>query len=193
MARDTTTTTQRGDIDMNSRKLPLSLLLATGALALGSMARAADAPKITAETLVDRAMIEDLLVDYYSQLGAGKHDFSHWFAADGILDVNGEIGQGKEGIEKIYRDTAARAGDRKGTFKMLLTNIKISVNGNTATADMIWTGIISETVTSKPVLDEQGHEHDELVKQNGRWVFKHRWVTSDGGMNAALLKTYKKR
>lgn len=178
---------------MPARRLKFRTLLAAGALSLGPLASAADAPTITPETLVDRAMIEELLVDYYSQLGSGKHDFSHWFAPDGILDVNGEVGQGKEGIEKIYRDTAARAAGRKGTFKMLLTNIKISVNGNTATADMIWTGILSETVTAKPVLDEQGHEHDELVKQNGRWVFKHRWVTSDGGMNAALLKTYKKR
>jgi len=178
---------------MTCFKLPLRTLLASAALALGSTASAADAPKITPETLVDRAMIEDLLVDYYANLGAGKHDFSYWFAADGILDVNGEVGQGKEGIEKIYRDTAARSAGRKGQFRMILSNVKIVVNGNTATADMIWTGILSETVTAKPVLDEQGHEHDELVKQNGRWVFKHRWVTSDGGMNAALLKTYKKR
>jgi hypothetical protein len=77
----------------------LRTLLAAGALSLGATTWAADAPKITPETLVDRAMIEDLLVDYYSQLGAGKHDFSYWFAADGILDVNGEVGQGKEGIE----------------------------------------------------------------------------------------------
>ena len=65
--------------------------------------------------------------------------------------------------------------------------------GSTATADMIWTGLNSETVTSTTTVVEQGHEHDELVKLNGRWVFKHRWVTSDGGMNPALLKTYQKR
>jgi len=178
---------------MSARHIPRCTLFAASALALCQLASAADTPKITAETLVDRAMIEDLLVDYYANLGGGKHDFSHWFAPDGILDVNGEVGQGKDGIEKIYRDTAARGAGRKGQFRMILSNLKISVSGNTATADMIWTGVLSETVTAKPVLDEQGHEHDELVKLDGRWVFKHRWVTSDGGMNAALLKTYKKR
>ncbi|MEY4760230.1 MAG: SnoaL-like domain [Pseudomonadota bacterium] len=76
---------------------------------------------------------------------------------------------------------------------MLLTNIKISVSGTTATADMLWTGINSESVTATPVLVEQGHEHDELVKQGGRWVFKHRWVTRDGGMPSVLLKSYQKR
>jgi len=156
-------------------------------------AHAADAPKITAATLIDRAMIEDLLIDYYGQLGSGKHDFSYWFAPDGVLDVNGEVGQGKAGIEKIYKDTAARSAGRKGTFRMLLTNLRITVNGNTATADMIWTGLNNETVTSPTTVVEQGHEHDDLVKLDGRWVFKHRWVTSDGGMDPSLLKTYKQR
>ena len=160
---------------------------------LSISAQAADAPKVTAATLVDRALIEDLLVDYYGQLGSGKHDFSYWFAPDGILDVNGVVGQGKAGIEKIYTDTAARSANRKGTFKMLLTNLRINVTGNTATADMIWTGLNSETVTSPTTVVEQGHEHDELVKLDGRWVFKHRWVTSDGGMDAVLLKSYQKR
>lgn len=171
----------------------LSALVLTGALAISTNASAADAPRITAETLVDRAQIEQLLVEYYAQLGSGKHDFSEWFAPDGILDVNGEVGQGKAGIEKIYKDTAARSAGRKGAFRMLLTNLRITVNGNTATADMIWTGLNSETVTSPTVVVEQGREHDELVKLNGRWVFKHRWVTSDGGMNPDLLKTYKVR
>ena len=171
----------------------LRVLAAAATLAAGTHALAADAPRITVETLLDRAQIEQLLVEYYAQLGAGKHDFSQWFAPDGILDVNGEVGQGKAGIEKIYKDTAARSAGRKGAFRMLLTNLRITVNGNTATADMIWTGLNSETVTSPTVVVEQGREHDELVKLNGRWVFKHRWVTSDGGMNPDLLKTYKQR
>ena len=177
---------------MYLRKMFGSLALVT-LLATSGLAQAAEAAKLTAETLIDRAMIEDLLIDYYGQLGSGKHDFSYWFAPDGVLDVNGEVGKGKAGIEKIYKDTAARSTDRKGTFKMLLTNLRITVNGNTATADMIWTGLNSETVTAVTTVVEQGHEHDELVKLNGRWVFKHRWVTSDGGMNPSLLKTYQKR
>ena len=49
------------------------------------------------------------------------------------------------------------------------------------------------TLPSPTTVVEQGHEHDELVKRDGRWVFKHRWVTSDGGMHPALMKTYKNR
>ena len=92
-------------------------------------AHAADAPKITAATLIDRAMIEDLLIDYYGQLGSGKHDFSYWFAPDGVLDVNGEVGQGKAGIEKIYKDTAARSAGRKGTFRKTVSRTSIALHG----------------------------------------------------------------
>lgn len=150
--------------------------------------------RITAQTLVDRAEIEELIVDYYAQLGRGAHDFSHWFAVDGILDVNGEVGQGRAGIEKIYRDTAARnGGPRKGTFRMLVSNLKVDVNGDTATAEMTWTGLESATVTSRTEVVEQGREYSELVKRDGRWVFSYRVVTSDGGMHEALLRSYRAR
>lgn len=171
-------------------------LIASGLLAaavFSSTASAAEAAPITAATLVDRAIIEDMLIEYYGSLGSGEEDFSRWYTADGFLDVNGETGQGKAGIAAIYKATAARGGMTEGTFRMVLSNLKVVVNGNTATADCIWTGINSKTVTSKPELVEQGREHDELVKQNGRWLFKKRFITSDGGMHPELLKTYKKR
>jgi hypothetical protein len=178
---------------MSRSSFLLRSAFAVSLLTCAASLHAAESPKITAATLVERALIEDLLVEYYGQLGSDHHDFSYWFAPDGVLDVNGEVGQGKEGIERIYRDTAARSAGRKGTFRMLLSNVRISVNGTVATADMIWTGLNSESVTAPTTVVEQGREHDELVKLNGRWVFKHRWVTSDGGMNSDLLKTYKKR
>jgi hypothetical protein len=40
---------------------------------------------------------------------------------------------------------------------------------------------------------EQGREHDELVKKDGRWLFKRRVITADGGMPNMYDKTYKKR
>ncbi len=184
----------RGLVMINSPSLR-GLLAASilGVAAIATTASAADAPPITAATLVDRALIEDMLVDYYAGLGSGNDDFAHWYATDGTLDVNGETGQGAAGIAAIYKATAARGSMRNGTFRMVLSNVKIVVNGNSATADCIWTGVNSKTVTDKPDVVEQGREHDELVKQNGRWLFKHRVITSDGGMHPDLLKTYKKR
>jgi hypothetical protein len=154
---------------------------------------AAENPPKTLQTLLDRAQIEDTLVDYYGQLGNEGRDYSDFYAQDGVLDVNGMIAKGKKEIEDLYKKSAEGSSLPPGAFRMLLTNMKIAVNGATATADVIWTGISSETVKSTPKLVEQGREHDEFVKLNGKWLFKHRVITSDGGLPPFFEKNYKKR
>ncbi len=170
-------------------------LLASVALVVATSTQPALAeyPATTLATLLDRAQIEDMLVDYYAQLGAGRHDFAAFYVSDGLLDVNGVIAQGKKPIEDLYARLAHESPPRKGTFRMLLTNPKVVVNGDTATADVIWTGINSDTVKAAPELIEQGREHDELVKRDGHWLFKRRVITSDGGLPAMFEKTYKVR
>jgi ketosteroid isomerase-like protein len=153
----------------------------------------AEQPAATLQTLLDKAQIQDLLVDYYGGLGSGKDDFGAFYVDDGVLDVNGQVAQGKDAIAKLYKDTARGTPPRKGAFRMLLNNPKVVVNGDTATADVIWTGVISETVKAIPQFAEQGREHDELVKRNGRWYFKHRIITSDGGLPDMFEKSYQKR
>ena len=175
---------------MLARKSDLFLLLAA-ALVVGT-ARA-EQPATTLATLLDKQQIQDMLVDYYGQLGSGRSDFGTYYVADGILDVNGLIAQGQKPIEDLYKKLATGSPQRKGAFRMLLTNPKIVVNGDTATADVIWTGVISATPTATPQFAEQGREHDELVKRNGHWYFKHRVITSDGGLPPMFEKTYKKR
>ena len=166
---------------------------ATLVLAASALPAAAEHPATTLSTLLDRAQIEDMLVDYYGQLGSGRHDFGAFYVEDGVLDVNGIIAQGKKAIEDLYKRSADEGPARKGTFRMLLTNLKIVVNGASATADVIWTGVNSESVKAAPQFIEQGREHDELVKRDGRWYFKQRVITSDGGLPAMFEKTYKQR
>jgi hypothetical protein len=167
------------------RPLVISLALALTVWARPSLA---DDAAVALTALLDRAQIEDMLVDYYGQLGAGRHDFGAFYAEDGVLDVNGLIAQGRQGIEDIYKKLAAGAPGRKGTFRMLLTNPKIVVHGDAATADVIWTGVNSESATATPQIVEQGREHDELVKLRGHWYFKRRVITSDGGLPPMLQK-----
>jgi len=154
----------------------------------------AEQPPMTVVTLIDRAQIEDLLVDYYGHLGAGRSgDFGNFYVADGILDVNGLVAKGQQAIEELYKKVREGTPRRPGTFRMLLTNPRIAVSGNAATADVIWTGVNSASVESLPQIVEQGREHDELVKRDGRWYFKHRVITSDGGLPAMFEQTYEKR
>ncbi len=76
---------------------------------------------------------------------------------------------------------------------MLMTNPRIEVHGDHATADLIWTGIDSDTVRAAPHFVEQGHEHDELVKVGGEWLIARRLITSDGGIPDFYFQTYKDR
>jgi SnoaL-like domain len=170
-------------------------LWAGGVLAGLAVPLAAVAPALaqnrpmTPSTLIDRAQIEDMLVDYYEALGAGSTHFDSYYTDDAVVDVNGIVKQGKGPIDDLYK-TIPKS---KGTVHVLLTNPKILIDGDSATADVIWTEVYSETHGALPQIVEQGREHDELVKRAGRWYLKKRVVTNDGGLPAALEKYYKAR
>jgi SnoaL-like domain len=148
----------------------------------------AEQPATTLLTLLDKQQIQDMLVDYYSNLGKGKSDFGSYYIPDGVINVNGLKGQGEAAIADVYRKVAAGTPKRPGIFRMLLTNVIIVVNGNTASADTLWTGLNSPNKAEPPQFVEQGTEHDELVKVNGHWLFKLRVITSNAGLQAMFAK-----
>lgn len=101
----------------------------------------------------------------------------------------GRSAQGRKAISALYKTIPGGANTH-----ILISNQKIVVHGNAAaTVNFIWTEINSRSHSATPRLVEQGREHDELLKRNGRWYFVKRVVTSDGGLPAALEKTYKER
>src|ERR1700721_105710 len=67
----------------------------------------AEQPVTTLATLLDKAQIQDMLVDYYSHLGGGGGSFGSYYVSDGILDVNGIVAQGQQPIEALYKKIAA--------------------------------------------------------------------------------------
>ena len=170
-----------------------ALLVVAGAMGLAATAAVRAASPTTLQALLDRAHIEDMLVKYYTNLGGAGQGFGQYYTQDGILDVNGIVARGSKEVEDLYKRIAEGSPPPRGTFHMLLTNLVIGVEGDSATADMIWTGIESETPKSVPHFVEQGREHDELVKQGRRWYFKHRVITSDAGLPKMFEKTYQKR
>ena len=160
----------------------LSLVLAQPATA--------DNMQTSQATLLDRIQIEDLISNYYWDMtSSGRDMLSEYYVDDAVLDVNGIVYQGHQSIQSAYAQTELP----RGTFRMLMNNPKIRVNGDTATAETVWTGVMSDSVRMSPRLYEQGREHDELVKKNGRWFFKKRVITSDAGLPEKYDKTYKAR
>ena len=76
---------------------------------------------------------------------------------------------------------------------MLLTNPVIEVKGDTATAHVIWTGVANQGVGKPPSLTEEGREDTELVKRDGKWLIKRRYISSDSGLPDRFDATYKPR
>lgn len=144
----------------------------------------AEQPATTLQTLLDKQQIQDMLVDYYTNLGKGKSDFGSYYLPDGVIDVNGLKGKGEAAIADVYKKVGAGTPKRAGVFRMLLTNVSIVISGNTATADTLWTGLNSPTISGPPEFVEQGTEKDDLVKVNGHWLFKLRVITSNAGRQA---------
>jgi hypothetical protein len=150
---------------------------------------------VTQATLLDRIQIEDLLVRYYEDMSSPSgHDLTKYYTEDAVLDVNGTIAKGRQEIEKLYgpRDPGGQAR-RQGRNHMLMNNPIIAVSGDTAKAWVVWTGIANDNIRTAPRFLEQGREHDELVKRDGRWYIQHRYVSADSGLPARWDATYKPR
>jgi len=148
----------------------------------------ADQPATNLQTLLDKQQIQDMLVDYYAHLGKGENDFGAYYLPDGTIDVNGLKGQGEAAIKEVYKKISAGTPKRAGVFRMLLTNVLIVVNGNTARAETLWTGINSANIEAPPTFVEQGTEKDDLMKVNGHWLFKLRVITSNAGRQKMFEK-----
>lgn len=148
----------------------------------------------TLQALMDRTEIEDLFVHYYSGLGGtGPETFKKFYVDDAELDVNGIVVHGYDEISDLYKRVAIDKPNLTGTFRMLFNNPVIHVNGDTATAQFLWTQTLNDTIKGPPRLIEQGREFDKLVKQGGKWRIKKRVVIADSGLPDMMDKTYKPR
>jgi ketosteroid isomerase-like protein len=184
--------------------------LLVGLCALGGLALAVvlwpkvfgalDAVAASTETnsaLADRIAIEDMVTRYYANFGKqdAAEDFGAFYTEDAVFDVNGIVSQGREAIEKFYADSAeeADAPASQGTFHMMISNPVIDVDGDTATAEFMWTGVINRGIQQPPELLEQGREYDLLVRQDGAWRIKKRVVIADSGLPERYMATYQPR
>jgi hypothetical protein len=153
----------------------LALLLSGGAQAK---------PRTTAATLLDRIQIEDLIIDYYAQFGGDRPaTFGDEYTDDGELVLGTRVIKGKEAIKAMYAGIRAPAGAAparpRPRMNVLVNNPNITVTGNTAHGEFIYTGVIAVAPDKAPEVHEQGREIDDFVKVNGEWKIKRRQVIND--------------
>lgn len=160
-------------------KLP-DLLIRTLFLSISSMALAmpvtgADRVQTTDETLLDRIQVEDFIHDYYWELAnESAADLSEFWTEDAEFDVNGEVLQGIDAIEEVYSKGLGPGG--KLVFQPDIPRIRI--DGDTATVDLVYTGILNTAPDEAPSLYEQGHDHLELINSDGEWKITRRVLRS---------------
>jgi len=172
----------------------LTMLALAGCDANAGSSSAADPVN---RNLLDRVAIEDMMTRYYGNFGKtdAADDFASFYTQDAVFDVNGIVSQGPEAIAAFYTDTGDddEAPARQGVFHMIISNPIIDVDGDTATAEFYWTGVMNDTVEGRPQLWEQGREYDLLVRQNGEWRVKKRTVIADSGLPERYKATYTPR
>ena len=170
----------------------ISLLLA----ACFVLPAAAQVPITTQETLLDRIQIEDMLLAYYYGFEVDEgHDWTAMYTNDAVLDINGLIYNGKEEIQGLYDNYAEISPEENvpGKVHVMMTNPRIIVTGDTATAHMIYTETMNDSVYLAPRLIEQGREDTKFRKINGTWYITERLITQDGGLPPAYFDTYEAR
>lgn len=148
------------------------------------------------QALLDKVVIQDLLTRYYEGFGGSNPAaFNDFYTEDAVFDVNGIVANGKKEIEAIYAglDEDTESPTNVGIFHMVVSNIVVDVDGDKATAKMLWTGIQNGDLRGPPSLVEQGREYDLLVKQNGQWLIKKRVVIADSGLPEDMVATYKQK
>jgi hypothetical protein len=145
------------------------------ALALGAAAQAQE--RLTAQTVVDRAEIENLLERYYWNFGGGGESFTSFYSPDAELVLGKNSYKGSAGIESAYKGVPADTPQRRSfSFNVLPSNVLINVHGDTATAQLVFTEIVIDKQGDAPRILTQGREFDHLVKLKGRWLISKRQI-----------------
>ncbi len=153
-----------------------ALALAFG-LALATIP-AAHAQEVTAQTLVDRAQIQDLITRYYYNFGnENAESFPAFYAKDAELILGATHYKGWDGIAKAYTRAGQDSGIQKAySFNVTIGNPLIVVHGDTATAQLVFTEYLMEKQGDTPRIRAQGREYSTFVRVDGQWRYKTRQI-----------------
>jgi uncharacterized protein (TIGR02246 family) len=150
------------------------------ALAIAQTPRGSDTASLAArlQRLEDVEEIRALLLDYGRLLDSRDlAGYSKLFAKDGEWVGGFGSAKGPEAILAFMQKNLGTGPNRNNSFH-ILSNFKIEVKGDTATAWSRWT-FITPGADGKPVISQAGRYDDILVREDGRWKFKRRSASND--------------
>ena len=178
----------------------LAALLTFGASTALPIGRAAERSETEARlrALEDHVRIEQLLMRYAAALNTRDADtYVSLFTPDAELELRRAIDEppflgpfkGREALRKQWFPDGAGALDASGrrpfgSMRHVTTNYEIDVRGETATVRAFFIEVVSNGSnippgSKPPTIHAMGRYEDELVKQDGRWLFSKRVVVTD--------------
>lgn len=149
-----------------------------------------DVAAITA--LQDRVKLEEMFIDYFSG-GIRRRGFESFFADEFELDINGIVVRSHDETRVLYANVMKDKPRLTGTFRMILSNFVIDVQGDDATVQLLWTQTLNDTIKGPPRFIEQGREFDRLKKVDGEWKITKRVVIADSGLPDLFDATFEPR
>ena len=161
-----------------------SLAMMAGATVLALAPATQAFAQMTPQELADRAAIEDLITRYYNNFGGGVESrVAEYYAEDGEMILGQNSYKGIEAIKGAYAAVPADAPQR-GSFapNILISNLLVTVRGDSATARLVFTETVTEKEGEAPKILVQGREFDTLVKRNGRWLISKRQIMAANGV-----------
>jgi ketosteroid isomerase-like protein len=158
------------------------LLGAACCLALGVGAARADEP-MTLQSVIDQAQIERLITHYYYNFGReDAENFADFYADDAELILGTRSYKGREGIESAYGRGPANANQdrparpQRWSFNVTISNPLITVHGDTATSQLIFTEYVIQNQGDPLQVTTQGREYATFVRTSDGWRYKTRQI-----------------
>jgi uncharacterized protein (TIGR02246 family) len=124
--------------------------------------------------LEEKDAIRDLMAEYCFHLDSGRFaDMAALFTQDGTWDTAFGKGTGRQEIAALVQ-RIRQAGTSRPRAIHHVTNVVIKVDGAGATAFSNW--VVVQNGDQGPKIGSAGSYVDELVKQDGGWLFHYRKI-----------------
>lgn len=135
----------------------------------------------------DRAEIADLMARYLFAMDYMDADaYAECFTDDGVLDYAGGVSEGRETIRaeaRVFKDAIARIfKDWQGNpakLRHLVQHKAIRIEGDRAWNTGLWWEMTNGGPEGALKAASFGTYEDELVRVDGRWLFKRRKIYNE--------------
>ena len=123
----------------------------------------------------DKDAIRELMAEYCFRLDDGRYDdMAALFTEGGTWDTAFGKATGRTAIAELAGGIRARAGAERPRAAHLVTNILIALDGDNARVRSNW--MVMQNSPAGPKIGSGGAYADEIVRDNGRWLFRYRKI-----------------